>query len=130
MCLVKVVIKICLLLVVWMCVLESRLFIWVVIGCILMIGFNKLVGCIICFVILLFDLVSLYLFGVVDIKMVCGVNVLNLLNLSGWLFKVEGRWKLNFISVFFCEWLFLNIVLICGMVMCDLLMISKLLWGK
>lgn len=62
--------------------------------------------------------------------MVCGVSVLNFLNFIGWLFSVDGRWKLYFISVFLCVWLFWYILLICGIVMWDLLIISRLFVGR
>lgn len=129
MCLVRVVISICLFLVIcwWIC--ESRLFIWVIVGCILIFGLISLVGCIICLMICLVCFV-LQGFGVVEMKMVCGFIVFYFLKCSGWLFSVEGRWKLYFIRVFLCEWLFLNIVLICGMLMCDLLIISSELVGR
>lgn len=56
--------------------------------------------------------------------------VLNFLKCNGWLFNVDGKWKLYLIRFFLWFLLFLYIVLICDMVMCDLLIIINVLLGK
>lgn len=123
-------ISMCLLVVTCRPVLVSRLLIRALIGCILILGLMSLAGCMISLMILLFDPVSLYLLGAVEMRTACGVWCLYLLKCRGWPLSVDGSWKLHLISALPCEWLFPHTVLSRGTAMRDLLMMSSVLGGR
>lgn len=120
--LVSVVISIFLLCLIFVWILFNKLLIWFLVGLILILGFSKLVGWIICLIILFVCLI-LYGLGVVDIYISCFVFFLNFLNLSGWLFNVFGNLNLWLIKICFCVLFLLYMLWICGNVICDLLII-------
>lgn len=127
--LVRVVISMCLLCLMCIWIFLRRLLICFFDGFMMIFGLMRLVGWMICFIMLLVMFI-LYLFGVVERQMVWLMWFLNLFYCSGWLFIVFGNWKLWLMRVCLWDVLFLYIVLICGMVMCDLLIISRKLFGK
>lgn len=126
---VKVVMSMCLLCLIFVWILLIRLLICFLIGWILMRGLRSFVGLMICLIIFGVCLI-LYGFGVVEMYMILCMCFLNFLNWSGWLLSVDGRWNLWLISICFFVWLLLNMLCICGIVMCDLLMIIIKLFGK
>lgn len=120
--LVSVVISMCLLCLIFVWILFNKLLIWFLVGLILILGSSKLVGWIICLIILFVCLI-LYGLGVVDIYISCFVFFLNFLNLRGWLFNVFGNLNLWSIKICLCVLFLLYMFWICGNVICDLLII-------